>query len=81
MPKGPQGQRRPVSSIQTAVRVGQIATKQATEEHLQDRPSVVYDPTHEPVTNATPSPDCLLADGGHEPVRDGEGGGGVDQHG
>ena len=36
MPTGPQGQKRPVSTVQAAVMVGRIATRQIAEEHVHD---------------------------------------------
>ncbi len=36
MPTGPQGQKRPISPVSTAVMVGRIATHQITEEYAQD---------------------------------------------
>ena len=38
MPIGPRGEKRPISPVQNAHRVFQIATGQATEEYIGGRP-------------------------------------------
>lgn len=40
MPIGPNGEKRPVSVVQNAHRVFQIATGQAKEEYVDDKPCV-----------------------------------------